>query len=104
MLLNAFNPIDYVQNIMNNKNNLNEKEYKMETTPYKNLKQEEEENISKSNAINFLESNHDNIINVNNTDNSQKDILRKNPSNNIIDKLFVQITNCLKFLSPLLII
>ena len=117
MLLNSVNPIDYVLDISYDKN---EEEFNRDKdiNSYKNLKQneEEEENIYKSNAINFNESekdspslnnnnyNNDNII-ISNYNGEMQLILPEFASkilNFIIDKLFLNLTKLLRLAGPLL--
>ena len=124
MLLNSVNPIDYVLDIAYNKKNKNDIDNDKST--YKNLKQEEEEEIlNDSNAINFNESERESShsINVSNDDDDDDDgnyinhnTLHSNTEehnqfyqprtksklfNCMIDKLFLNLTKFLKLIGPL---
>ena len=98
MLLNSVNPIDYVLDITSNKENADDK------NTYKNLRQEEEEeNSNDSNALNFNESENDSNNSNNYIRNRKEYDLEKKSKimNFLIDKVFLNLTKCLKVIGPL---
>ena len=106
MLLNSVNPIDFVLDITSKKRENDEDNDK---NTYKNLNQEDqEENLTDSNIINFNESERDSNYINNNTNKRQEFNQLYEPNrrkskllNCLIDKVFLNLTKFLKMIGPL---